>query len=289
MSATQDDVRAALDMLVMGRLRKGPSSVDAVLRVYWAVLQNQSPALLESAAIAWMQDADQGRWFPSAPDLLSLCLQIEAQERQAQKNDTEGHSGCACCGYREHPDGPAFSQRGSGWRYVVQHCYPCTVHGNAGCTACAATGEIDWSAEPYRVASRKVLCDCELGERRRMAHAVNPDSQAPVSVSEVWDRFGRPDCRLYVTGTEYRMVADDARPGSPFYDRPSPEEEAETVEQLQHARQQRALVYGAIRGHIPEHLKAYMLKHINAARRGPTKYGKPVKGTSWLKVAGGAA
>lgn len=292
MSATQDDVRHALDMLMLGRLRKGPASVDAVLRVYWAVLQNQHPALIESAAIAWMQDADQGRWFPSAPDLLSLCLQIEAQERLAQKGDTERHRGCAHCGLRDHPDGPAFSQSGSGWRYVIQHCYPCTVHGAAGCLSCAETGEIAWDAEPYRVASRKILCDCVLGARRQMAHSLVEGGQAPVSVSDAWQRFGRLDCRLYITGSEYRMVEADTRPGSPFYDRPSPEEESQTAEALLHAAQQRALVYAAIRGNIPPALKAYMLQHINAARRGPSKYGKPVQGTSWLKVAysaGGAA
>ena len=288
MSATQEDVQHVLDMLVMARLRKAPASVDAVLRVYWSVLQNQAPQLLESAAIRWMQDVDQGRWFPSAPDLLDMCLRVEAEARNSQKSETEGHAGCAACGLREHPDGPAFSQRGTGWRHVIQRCYPCTIHGAAGCVSCAEAGEIAWDAEPYRVASRKVLCDCEKGARARMAHSLVEGGTPPVSVEEVWQRFGRPDCRLYVTGSGYRMIIDDTRPGSPFYDRPSPEEEAATAADMIHAGQQRQLAYGAIRGHIPPALKAYMLQHINEARRGPAKHGKPVKGTPWLKVGGAA-
>ena len=85
-------------------------------------------------------------------------------------------------------------------------------------------GMVLWSSAPYRIASRSVLCDCDAGawvahkqataDAGTVAPHLGGTWQPILTWQQALERFQRADARLYITGTEHRLVRDDRRPGS---------------------------------------------------------------------------
>lgn len=218
--ASIDDFLDLFDWLSAAGVKKVPRPADrqGAARVYSQILQATPSEVLVMAATKWCQDPDNGRWMPPAADLGALCALIEAEHygKQAQKR-----RGCARCGELLERDGDTVSitQHGTGYRTLIQKCYQ-VIHGDP-----------DWDGEPYRVARRSVLCDCAMGahimHRQHSAEAPphHPTWQATLTWREAHERFQRHDARLFITGTDWRENALDRNPRSPFYSRPSPEED----------------------------------------------------------------
>ena len=137
-------------------LKSIPHSEDA--DTWLRVLSDVPAVLLHLAADEWIRRPvkDKGgvlrgqRWSPTAGELRSVAFGLEATQRV---ETTQRKRGCASCGEVIDENG-GIVETGTGHRTISQHCYPAAPTG----------GGTDWSATPYRIASRQVLCDCELGK-----------------------------------------------------------------------------------------------------------------------------
>lgn len=230
-------------------LKSVPHAEDAD---HWLRVLSDVPAgLLHLAADHWIRTPveDKGgnlrgqKWAPSAGELRSIAFSLEADHRI---QTTIKQRGCASCGEVINDQG-GIDAPGTGFRTVSQHCYPADDEGS-----------IDWGAEPYRVGSRKVLCDCHLG--RWIAHQQSTVEGTPSHLKD-WKPtltaeralavFRRHDARIYLSGStdpHLRYRPEDARTGSPFFSRSSPEELHGDTE---YARALRHAAYEFLRGNRP--------------------------------------
>ena len=228
-------------------LKSVPHSEDA--DVWLRVLSDVPASLLHLAADEWIRTPvkDKGgtlrgqRWSPTAGELRNLAFSLEADHRVQA---TSKKRGCASCGEVIDEHG-AIVEHGTGYRTVSQHCFP------------SVDGSVDWYAEPYRIASRLVLCDCELG--RWIAHGHEtcdrdrmPKDWAPtVTCEQALQIFQRHDARLYLSGStqpRHRFRPEDARTSSPFFCRAAPEELHGDTE---YGRALRKAAYDYLRGSRP--------------------------------------
>jgi hypothetical protein len=253
--ASEDDIKEVIEYLRAARVHKCPHPDDRGVQMAYAdCLRAMRSDVVLQAARAWIADPESGRFFPTAADLLSLCMTIEADERHTVRHITRG---CAGCGELLAADG-SVSEHGTGFRHFVQHCHPM-----------GDDGRVDWHAVPYRIGHRLVICDCEKGRQIAAQQQIElqreiPKGQVPsrpanwrptLTLSEAWKAFNRHDARNYVSGSSARLVSEDSRPGSPWYTRPSPEEEhGPTPEQTRIRR----AVYQAMRGNVSDEAAAFL-------------------------------
>ena len=251
---TTQDMTAMSDILDCFRyfagvgLKSVPSGEDA--DVWLRVLSDVPASLLHLAADEWIRTpvTDKGgtlrgqRWSPTAGELRSLAFSLEADHRVQV---TKRKRGCASCG-EIVGENMEIVEHGTGYRTISQHCYP---KGNAEL--------VDWHAEPYRVASRLVLCDCDLGSWIEHNHQTAdrdrlPKSWTPtITCREAVGVFARHDARLYLSGSmnpRQRFRPEDARTSSPFFCRASPEELHGDNE---YSRALRKAAYDYLRGTAP--------------------------------------
>lgn len=255
--ASEDDIRDVFLYLRSARVHKAPHPGDIdVVRAYADALRNVRSDVVLQAGRSWVQDPDSGRYWPTAADLLHLAMAIEAQERHEVRDIVRG---CACCGEIINEEGRVI-EHGSGFRHFIQHCHPLNDE-----------GDVDFDAEPYRIGSRLVLCDCTKGKQIAAAHELEMNREMPkgqissrpanwrptLTLEKAWKVFHRADARIYVTGSHARLIAEDRRPESPFFTRPSPEE---TMKDWTEARRQRMSMYEAMRGNVSDASKAFLYK-----------------------------
>jgi len=253
--ASEQDIQEVIQYLRAARVHKCPHPDDqGVLMAYTDCLRNVRSDVVLEAARAWISDPDGGRFFPTAADLLSLSMTIEAQERHTVKEVTRG---CAACGELLWPDG-SVKEHGNGFRHFIQHCHPLNDE-----------GDVDWDAIPYRIGHRLVLCDCTKGRQIAASHEIEMQREIPkgqssgrpsnwrptLTLAKAWEVFSRSDARVYVTGSHARRMPEDRRPESPWYTRPSPEEEMGW--HTESVRIRRA-VYDAMKGQISDQAAAYL-------------------------------
>ena len=230
-------------------LKSIPHAEDA--DTWLRVLSDVPAVLLHLAADEWIRRPvkDKGgvlrgqRWSPTAGELRSVAFGLEATQRV---ETTQRKRGCASCGEVIDEHG-GIAEPGTGHRTISQHCYP----------AAATGGGTDWSATPYRIASRQVLCDCELGKWMTHVHTTADRDKLPkgwqptITAERALHLFRRDDAALYLSGTDnpsYRLRPEDARPSSPFYCRASPEELHGNAE---HGQALRRAAYDFLRGNRP--------------------------------------
>lgn len=229
-------------------LKSIPDDVDAAQ--WHRVLSDVSDELMVIAAEHWVRTPIEGKggkligrkWAPAAGELRALCFELETE---ARSEVTRTRRGCAACGERLNDDG-SIANHGTGFRTITQHCHPVDDE-----------GIVLWSAAPYRIASRSVLCDCDAGAWIAHKQATADAGTVAPHLGGTWrpiltwqqalERFQRADARLYITGSDYRLNTDDRRQGSPWYAKPSPEEQEGCTEQ---AAADRRLAYGVIRGTV---------------------------------------
>lgn len=245
--ASPDDIVDLFDYCRSAGLKKVPRPGDvAAERAYSDVLQNIATEVLEAATRSWMSDPDRGAWFPAAPELLGLCLTVEAQLRSEVREQSRG---CQHCGEVLEDDGTV-REHGTGFRTLIQHRHP------------SADGTVDWGALPIRIGSVRVLCDCEKGRKihaqQKLYAQTQPEKGQKTSrpagwrptldLRSAWEQYGKPwDVKVYLTGTRARWNVRDADPRSPFFSRPSPEElEGPTLT----ACEARRVVDGVLSGEI---------------------------------------
>ena len=243
-----DAVLRCFDMMRSCGLKSVPEDADAAQ--WHRVLSDVSDDLMMIATEHYIRTPVEGkggalrgqRWCPTAGELRAVCFELETQ---ARSEVTRTRRGCSACGERLGDDG-SIANHGTGFRTITQHCHPVDDE-----------GMVLWSSAPYRIASRSVLCDCDAGAW--VAHkqaAADAGTVAPhlggtwqpiLTWQQALERYQRADARLYITGTEHRLVCDDRRPGSPWHSKPSPEEEEGNTEQASSDRQ---LAYSVIRGTV---------------------------------------
>jgi hypothetical protein len=181
------------------------------------------------------------RYCPTAAELRSIAFALESTQRHEVKKSRRG---CARCGELIGDDG-AITHHGNGYRTITQHCFD------------VVDGILQTDKPPYRIASRQVLCNCDLGRYIEHQHATIDTSTLPKHIAGQWkptltieqafEVFQRDDAKLYATGTRHRAHDHDTRPGSPWFAKPSPEEEWGNGEKASDAR---ATAYAVIRGEI---------------------------------------
>ena len=212
------------------------------------VLSDVPAALLHLAADYYLRTPTEqngvlkGRkWCPSSAELRQIAFSLEADNRVAI---TQAQRGCASCGEVLSDEG-SILEPGTGHRTISQHCYP------------TEQGAVQWQAEPYRIAHRMVLCDCQLGKWIAHQHATADRDKMPahwaptVTLEQALQVFKREDAVLYVSGStdpSQRYRAEDSRLRSPFFCRAAPEElHGETL----YARALRSAAYDFLRGSRP--------------------------------------
>lgn len=247
---TEDDILDAFEYLRSVGLKKVPPYTDAPgwLRVLRDVEADDFKAAVDYY-LRTPQEDSKGRmrgatWCPTAPELRRIAFDQQETKRHIVQDVQRG---CARCGETLREDGTVDSH-GTGFRTITQHSHPVEDDGT-----------VRWDWPPYRIASRSVLCDCTKG-RLIKAKQSGGDSGSTLTVDEALQRFQRADSRLYVTGTDYRYHRHDRHPRSPFYSRPSPEEQplytpASTphgapVPDIAGAAEIRASVYRVARGEV---------------------------------------
>jgi hypothetical protein len=222
--ASVDDIIDLFDYCRSAGLKKVPRPGDvAAERAYSDVLQNIATEVLEAATRSWMSDPDKGAWFPAAPELLGLCLTVEAQLRSERREQSRG---CHHCGEVLEDDGTV-REHGTGFRTLIQHRFP------------TVDGRVLFDAAPIKIGSVRVLCDCDKGRKihaqQKLYAQEQPEKGQKTSrpagwrptldLRGAWEHYGRPaDVRVFLTGTRARWNERDADPRSPFFSRPSPEE-----------------------------------------------------------------
>ena len=224
-------------------LKSVPANVDAPGWV--RVLSELGEGLLSYAADEMVRqsvkDRDgnwRGRRFaPTAPELRTFALDLEGSSRNTEVRQTK--RGCMRCGELLDEEG-GILEHGSGFRILIQHCHP------------TMGGLVLWDEKPYRISGpRIILCDCNKGrliaaQQSSASVDTNDHVWTPTpTMEQALKAFGRPDARLFITGSDPRLVTDDRRKGSPFSCRPRPEEELGKTAQ---AQQDRQLAYDVIRG-----------------------------------------
>jgi len=247
MMCTQDTVLDVLGLFRGVGLSKVPDNEDAH---QWLRVLNDVPAVLfEMAAEHYLKTPIEVkghlrgvRYCPTAAELRSIAFALESTQRHEVKKSRRG---CARCGELIGDDG-AITHHGNGYRTITQHCHPVDDD-----------GLVQWHEPPYRIASRQVLCNCELGRYIAHQHATLDTSTLPkhiagqwrptLTVEQAFEVFQRDDAKLYATGTKHRAHDHDTRPGSPWFAKPSPEEEWGKGEKASNAR---AVAYQVIRGEI---------------------------------------
>jgi hypothetical protein len=250
--AALEDIQEAFDFLRSAGLKKVPRPGDVgAQHVYSTVLQHVHPETLSIAAATWCQNPEGGMWMPAAPELLNLCILLEAQQRTEAK---EQQRGCRGCGEILDEEGGILTH-GSGYRTVVQHCYP------------RGDGSVVWDAEPYRIGQRLVLCSCTKGEHIHAAQSrANLDSmpkgwRPTLTMQQAGEVYQRVDARTWITGTDSRANPRDRDCRSPFYSYPSPEE---SLADPYAAAQQRRTMDNAMRGIVPQNAAAYLQQAATA-------------------------
>lgn len=259
--ASVDDIREVFAYLRRARVHKCPHPGDLdIAQTYADALRNMRSDVVLEAGRSWITDPDRGSFFPTASDLLSLCIGIEAQDRTKVVKTVRG---CAACGEIIREDG-SIQEHGSGFRHFMQHCFPTDKN-----------GDVDWEAAPYRVGHRLVLCDCVKGRQIAAGQQLEAQREIPkgqasgrpanwaptMTLAQAWEAFGgegpnvRTDCEIYVSGSHARKVPEDRRMASPWYARPSPEEEM--IDQVE-ARRIRLAVYDSMRGNRSAQASAYL-------------------------------
>ena len=239
-----------IDILSLFRgvgLSKVPDNDDA--HQWVRVLSDVPEALLHMAAEHYLRTPveSKGRmqgvsFCPTAPVLRSIAFALESTHRHEIRKTRRG---CARCG-ELLDDQQTIVEHGRGYRTIVQHCHPTD-----------AEGMVQWDEPPYRIGTRQVLCDCEKGKWIAHQHSTMDASTLPKHIAADWKptltieqalkHFQRRDARLFITGSEYRLHAHDRRAGSPWFTRPSPEEEWGDNDR---AADTRATAYAVIRGEI---------------------------------------
>ena len=228
-------------------LKSVPHSEDA--DVWLRVLSDVPANLLHLAADEWIRTPVKDKsgtlrgqkWAPTAGELRNLAFALEADHRV---QTTAKKRGCASCG-EVMDENSSIVEHGTGYRTVSQHCFP------------AVDGSVNWHAEPYRIASRLVLCDCELGRWIAHGHQTVDRDRMPkdwsptITCEQALQVFQRHDARLYLSGStqpHHRFRPEDARTSSPFFCRAAPEELHGDNE---HGRALRRAAYDYLRGSRP--------------------------------------
>lgn len=240
---TPDDVLETFRFFKGAGLKSVPHDEDA--GAWLRVLADVPAALLHLAAEYYLRTPVEqngvlkGRkWCPSSAELRQIAFSLEADNRVAI---TQTQRGCASCGEVLSEEG-SILEAGTGHRTIAQHCYP------------TEQGAVQWQAEPYRVAHRLVLCDCQLGKWIAHQHATADKEKMPghwaptLTLEQALQVFVREDAALYVSGSTdpaLRYRAEDARLRSPFFCRAAPEELHGPTE---YARALRAAAYDYLRG-----------------------------------------
>jgi hypothetical protein len=245
--ASLEDVLEVFDFLRCAGVKKVPRKSEVGnAHAYAAVLQHVHPEHVVRAASQWCQNPDGGQWMPAAPELLSLCLLLESQDRHQQREITRG---CRGCGELLDDEG-GIETHGTGYRTITQHCYP---RGD--------DGAVVWTADPHRIGQRLVLCSCTKGEHTHQGQSrVSMESmpkgwQPTLTIERALHVFRRDDARLWITGTDHRACARDADPRSPFFSCPSPEE---TLADPYEAVRQRRVMDNAMKGIVPAGAATYL-------------------------------
>jgi len=245
MMTTLDDIEMVLRFFKGAGLKSVPPEDEAH---HWLRVLSDVPGELLQMAADWYvrtptPDKDNRlrgqRFAPSASELRVIAFDLEAEQRHQV---AVSRRGCARCGEVLDEEGK-IADHGTGYRTLIQHCYP------------RVEGMVRYDLPPYRIGSRKVLCDCSKGDwiarqqgtvdRTKMPHV--EDWQPTLTIKQALQRFERRDGVLYITGSTQRAHDHDVRSGSPFFSRPSPEELLGFTEQ---AAGQRANCYKVIRGQL---------------------------------------
>ena len=240
-----------IDILSLFRgvgLSKVPDNEDA--HQWVRVVSDVPEALLHMAAEHYLRTPveSKGRmkgvsFCPTAPELRSIAFALESTHRHEIKQTRRG---CARCG-EMLTEAQEITEHGTGHRTLVKHVYPTD-----------ADGFTLWDSDPITIDQFQVLCDCEKGRWTEHQQTTMDRSTLPKHIQGTWQPtltiekalklLVRSNTRIFITGTDdYRLHAHDRRAGSPWFTRPSPEEEWGDNER---AADTRATAYAVIRGEI---------------------------------------